>query len=367
MAASAPADFSHVHGSRPGSRASSPALDVNAPAFTPTAAAAATGVGAGSGAGATQAMRSGSAAPPPAGAPAAPPAPPQAYIGSGGGGGYDATAADTRRPPRPPPLNIPRDSIATDPSAGGAAIDMYPYAPPVGGDTSHRERRHSAASYSSAAGVPEAGGGAATAGDAGGGAGGVSPSSLSHMVDFINHHKLAGNRPVYAAPGGGDGGPSRGGMHGRGGPFHHPHERDPKWVQPSGPRRPGEGVENEEQGIVSAEKTPQGMILRITLLAAGFVIGPSGSSVREIMRVTGCDIKSWTENRTAQQLLAAAPGGGGGGSGGGGAPSSRRPCRMVVVEGEEGAVLQAVNVIVAAVDRYKDLCEGRYQAAGAWG
>lgn len=72
------------------------------------------------------------------------------------------------------------------------------------------------------------------------------------------------------------------------------------------------------------------------------------------MRITGADIKSWTENRTAQQLMAATPGGGGG-------PSSRRPCRMVVVEGEEGQVLQAVNVVVAAVDRYKDLCEGRYQ------
>ncbi len=79
------------------------------------------------------------------------------------------------------------------------------------------------------------------------------------------------------------------------------------------------------------------------------------------MRVTGADIKSWTENRTAQQLMAAAPGGGHHGGGGGGGGSARRPCRMVVVEGEEAQVLQAINVVVAAVDRYKDLCEGRYQ------
>lgn len=36
-------------------------------------------------------------------------------------------------------------------------------------------------------------------------------------------------------------------------------------------------------------------MLRITLLAAGFVIGPAGASVREIMRRTGAEIKSWTE------------------------------------------------------------------------
>ena len=99
--------------------------------------------------------------------------------------------------------------------------------------------------------------------------------------------------------------------------------------------------------------------------------GPSGTSVREIMRVTGAEIKSWTENRTAQQLLAAGGGGssGGAGSSGGssGGSSSRRPCRMLVVEGEEEAVLQAVNVIVAAVDRYKDLCEGRYQGESGGG
>lgn len=42
----------------------------------------------------------------------------------------------------------------------------------------------------------------------------------------------------------------------------------------TGPRRPGEGVENEEQGIVGAECSAPGSVsLRITLLAAGFVIG----------------------------------------------------------------------------------------------
>lgn len=35
--------------------------------------------------------------------------------------------------------------------------------------------------------------------------------------------------------------------------------------------------------------------LRITLLAAGFVIGPSGVSVRDITRMTGSNIRSWNE------------------------------------------------------------------------
>ncbi|GLC45335.1 hypothetical protein PLESTM_001721400 [Pleodorina starrii] len=351
------------------SRPPSPTLDVNAPAFLPATAAA---VAAAAHAAAAAARVSGSGANP---TNAAAPyqtgnhqqqyhlhAPPSAAT-AGGGGTYDAgggaangtpspTGApmEPSRPPRPPSISINRDPNET-----------YSYGPPSGehgaagaGFSSQRERRHSAASYSSQGGA--GGGGPASGSEPGGGGGDGQPGSLNHMIDFINHHKLAGNRPVYAMSAGGDAAGARG-LHSRGGAHPHPHERDPKWVQPSGPRRPGEGVENEEQGIVSAEKTPQGMILRITLLAAGFVIGPSGSSVREIMRVTGADIKSWTENRTAQQLMAASPGGGGGGDRGG----PRRPCRMVVVEGEEAQVLQAVNVVVAAVDRYKDLCEGRYQ------
>lgn len=89
--------------------------------------------------------------------------------------------------------------------------------------------------------------------------------------------------------------------------------------------------------------------------------GPSGSSVREIMRVTGADVKSWTENKPGQNIGGGtpppAPDAPGGGAG------TRRPCRVLVVEGEEPQVLHAVNVIVSAVDRYKDLCEGRYQGA----
>lgn len=115
--------------------------------------------------------------------------------------------------------------------------------------------------------------------------------------------------------------------------------REIKWIQPSGPRRSGEGVENEEQGIISADQPSTGaVVLRITLLAAGFVIGPSGATVRDIMRVSGSDIRSWTEHPGAR---------------------SRRPCRVFVLEGEESDILTAMTIITAAIDRYKDLCEGR--------
>ncbi|KAK9831875.1 hypothetical protein WJX81_004387 [Elliptochloris bilobata] len=83
-----------------------------------------------------------------------------------------------------------------------------------------------------------------------------------------------------------------------------------KWIQPSGPRRPGEGTEDEEQGVVSAEETATGGVMMcITLLASGFIIGPNGASVRE---------------------------------------------------GKRRAAVLAVSIICDAIDRYKELCEGAY-------
>ncbi|KAL3154371.1 hypothetical protein ABBQ32_013848 [Trebouxia sp. C0010 RCD-2024] len=115
-----------------------------------------------------------------------------------------------------------------------------------------------------------------------------------------------------------------------------------KWIQPSGPRRTGEGTEDEEQGIIAAESTATGgAMVRITLLAAGFVIGPSGTSVREISKQTGADIKSWTEKPDHKSL-------------------SSRPTRSFVIEGKKRAVVLALDIVCDAVDRYKELCEGRY-------
>lgn len=79
-------------------------------------------------------------------------------------------------------------------------------------------------------------------------------------------------------------------------------------------------------------------MMSITLLASGFVIGPSGCSVRELARVTGADIKSWSDSFSSA-----------------GGP---RPSRTFLLQGPPGSVLTAAEVIAEAVVRYKYLCEG---------
>ncbi|KAK2076624.1 hypothetical protein QBZ16_005384 [Prototheca wickerhamii] len=82
-----------------------------------------------------------------------------------------------------------------------------------------------------------------------------------------------------------------------------------------------------------------GIQLRITLLAAGFVIGPSGASIRDVCRVTSADIRSWTTVGDAR---------------------CRRPTRTFRVEGAPVSVRAASTILTDAVERYKDLCEGAY-------
>jgi len=108
---------------------------------------------------------------------------------------------------------------------------------------------------------------------------------------------------------------------------------------PSGPRRQGEGVEEEEQAVLSADKLANGGLqLRVTLLAAGFVIGASGSSVREIAAATGAVVQSWSEPS---------------------APGLPRPTRVFRVQGQPRAVAAAAELIGEAVQRYRDLCESK--------
>ncbi len=233
---------------------------------------------------------------------------------------------------------------------------------------------------------------------------GPPPQKLS----FINAHKLAGTRPLLPPSGMGDPlalRPTTASSSSAASTSSS--SSGARWMQPSGacwrdrgtwemagrrpglfelrsaapgcagPRRPGEGTENEEQGIISAEASAAGSVtLRITLLAAGFIIGaqpvcvrrlactpaahtaclstaarltgPAGSSVREIMRVTGCDIKSWTDHVGRGGLH-------------GHRSRSTRTCRVFLIEGEDEAVVAAIDIITAAVDRYKELCEGRCQ------
>lgn len=109
---------------------------------------------------------------------------------------------------------------------------------------------------------------------------------------------------------------------------------------PSGPRRAGQGVEEEEQQVASIEVMANGGLrLRVTLLAAGFVIGASGASIREIMRHTGSTIQSWTQPPEAGVY--------------------HRPCRVFCIQGNPESVMAASNLIHEAVERYKELCEGK--------
>jgi len=109
---------------------------------------------------------------------------------------------------------------------------------------------------------------------------------------------------------------------------------------PSGPRMPGQGVEEQEQVVVSTETDENGGVrVRVTLLAAGFVIGNAGASVREITQHTGASIRSWTQ--PAEYFFG----------------GFARPTRVFCVEGEPAAIAQATELIYAAVDRYRALCE----------
>ena len=107
----------------------------------------------------------------------------------------------------------------------------------------------------------------------------------------------------------------------------------------AGPRKPGQGCEEVSQAIMLAEVTPTGGVrLRITLLAAGFIIGPIGGCIREIARITGAEIRS----RTVQS-------------------DSRCPrdCREFTIEGpSDASVAHAMSFMMDAVKRYKSLCEG---------
>ena len=156
---------------------------------------------------------------------------------------------------------------------------------------------------------------------------------------------------------------------------------------PSGPRRPGEGVapvDAASQGILAAAPTPSGGArLAVSLLAAGFVIGPSGASVRDLCALTRADVRSWTDTPavTAYRARMAARRERGGGGGGGGEGASYledeldsaaadepalhpafaridRPVRVFTVEGAPEAVSAALEIIGAAVYRYVRLTDG---------
>jgi hypothetical protein len=68
-------------------------------------------------------------------------------------------------------------------------------------------------------------------------------------------------------------------------------------------------------------------------------IGPSGASIRDICKLTNATIRSQTSPCT---------------------PDCQRSHRVFYIEGERPAMLHALGIICDAVDRYKDLSEGKY-------
>ena len=154
----------------------------------------------------------------------------------------------------------------------------------------------------------------------------------------------------------------------------------PPGVGPSGPRQAGEGVAEEEQRVVDAEwlqeREPPGGLpaaqLRVTLLAAGFVIGASGASVRELSQKTRTRIQSWTEKPTTTRAKYESGGGSGNDRNRRGVSRNQEttekgkrndvptnPTRVFRVRGAPADVSLAAEIIREAVALYNALCEGK--------
>eukprot|EP00890_Picochlorum_soloecismus_P004423 jgi/Picsp_1/4982/NSC_02345-R1_protein len=102
----------------------------------------------------------------------------------------------------------------------------------------------------------------------------------------------------------------------------------------SGPRLPGQGCQTTCQEIASAicldDRT---VVLKITMLAAGFVIGPKGRSIRAIAESSNTLIESKTVG----------------------------DYRQFLISGEPDDILTATKVVTEAVNAYKSLTEGDFE------
>eukprot|EP01026_Neomeris_dumetosa_P038300 TRINITY_DN3120_c0_g1_i1.p1 TRINITY_DN3120_c0_g1~~TRINITY_DN3120_c0_g1_i1.p1 ORF type:complete len:347 (-),score=29.35 TRINITY_DN3120_c0_g1_i1:996-1961(-) len=116
------------------------------------------------------------------------------------------------------------------------------------------------------------------------------------------------------------------------------HAHNVQELKPSGPRLGDMGIDQSQQGIMCAQMASDGtVILKVSLLAAGFVVGTRGESIQRICSKSGARSKSWF-TKFGQESL-----------------------RVFYIEGTTQAVLEAVTIIVAAINKYKQLIEGQYQ------
>eukprot|EP01024_Parvocaulis_polyphysoides_P022309 TRINITY_DN20679_c0_g2_i6.p1 TRINITY_DN20679_c0_g2~~TRINITY_DN20679_c0_g2_i6.p1 ORF type:complete len:200 (-),score=21.29 TRINITY_DN20679_c0_g2_i6:60-659(-) len=118
---------------------------------------------------------------------------------------------------------------------------------------------------------------------------------------------------------------------------------NPAIYKPSGARNSDQGVSDDRQGILSAQLTNDGFccVLKITMLAAGFVVGPHGSTIRTVCDMLGSKSISWCQTYGEGQLDA---------------PLDVRVC---LIKGPANAIYETILIIRAAVERYQDLVLGR--------
>ena len=84
------------------------------------------------------------------------------------------------------------------------------------------------------------------------------------------------------------------------------HQQVPLGLGATGKRPAGIGTENVKQEIVMAERGENRVVLRVTLLAAGFVVGPNGASIHQIEAVSGAKVYSF--NRSEDREVERRPG-----------------------------------------------------------
>ena len=104
--------------------------------------------------------------------------------------------------------------------------------------------------------------------------------------------------------------------------------------------RPAEiGTTNDKQKIMMAARGGSSVILRMTMLAASFVVGMKGVSIYQVEQESGARIYCRNHNQISV---------------------GNRPMVEFYIEGPPAAVQHAVDVMCHAIQLYKDLAEGNH-------
>jgi 1,4-dihydroxy-2-naphthoyl-CoA synthase len=111
----------------------------------------------------------------------------------------------------------------------------------------------------------------------------------------------------------------------------------------AGPRRGKQGTSELQQRIIRVmdDEAKLRTEVHITLLAAGFVIGPSGHSIRAVCETSGAAITSRTQQAASND-----------------GPFDDALYRAFVIVGTDGQRAAALDIITAAVDHYQKLFSG---------